>query len=706
MFKKALVSFLLLAIAVPAGLVQAAAYVPYGGQTVEIARPSLNPASFKTQFADLRTVSAQTFGISIFGNDYSVDISAAQLSNAANTPVTYQSFVVGHRVTVIGALDATNPMLIHAVTVRDFGLTSTTPSGDTASSTADDFDAEILAASASSGGCEHDDICQLMEAMYQHAIGRDMSNLPVVRDTQNVTVDRWNSFGGSQNITLVAHAAANDYGFFEELANFSKSPTGGIYNRELGTDNFYFDAPMAAFMVALRDAKAAGDTEAANAIAGYMRSTWALWSLATVPAHRSTGWLNLSGEIQTSSGGGQSTPQTAVAGERWRTYYGENQPELRTNVTSAWLSWALDLQRGGGNIGNSHWSDGTAARIAGVTSYRQTTPPEVWGLSAADRTLFQSIINGNRSRLSEVLDIIKQHGVFNHVIRIRRTSNGVETINFKSMNGNKPTQAATIVTNGGDWKGIRPCWNNASSNPGYRVSVSNGIITATGSSPKCNTVSMPELDGNLIYSVVLSGNQAYEGNITSTDGAITPPPGGTPPPTPPTGTPPPPTPGQGGTSTSTLDSRQANVLIDQLLELRRETKALGFSRNPADKPRMLTNLVSMQMKIINLFSEVQPFINLTPSPQPIITAIGRVQPRFTEFNLVAIECTLPTSYVPFIRVSEHCKTGLEVTGGRFNDALLAVRAALPPPLPLPPGEISPPIPPPRCSVIWEFCPED
>jgi hypothetical protein len=56
-----------------------------------------------------------------------VDISAAQLSNAANTPVTYQSFVVGHRVTVIGALDATNPMLVHAYTVRDFGLTSVTP---------------------------------------------------------------------------------------------------------------------------------------------------------------------------------------------------------------------------------------------------------------------------------------------------------------------------------------------------------------------------------------------------------------------------------------------------------------------------------------------------------------------------------------------------------------------------------------------------
>jgi hypothetical protein len=56
-----------------------------------------------------------------------VDISTAQLSNAAGAPATVQAFAVGQRVTVVGSLDPSNPLLIHAYTLRISGLISVTP---------------------------------------------------------------------------------------------------------------------------------------------------------------------------------------------------------------------------------------------------------------------------------------------------------------------------------------------------------------------------------------------------------------------------------------------------------------------------------------------------------------------------------------------------------------------------------------------------
>lgn len=137
--------------------------------------------------------------------------------------------------------------------------------------------------------------------------------------------------------------------------------------------------------------------------------------------------------------------------------------------------------------------------------------------------------------------------------------------------------------------------------------------------------------------------------------------------------------GGNGNSSSTLDSTNARDLISDLFHLRKNTKDAGFSKNPIDKPKILFNLVQMQRKIIELFIAIGPF-NANSSNQTITEALPQLQPKFTEFNAAGIVCTQPGAYVPFVNVSQICKSGLERTSGPLNDVLLKLQNALPPPV--------------------------
>src|SRR3989344_4994172 len=524
---KALAALVLAAVITLTPLAQAAAPNQQPHQSLTIESTGLS-APFTANYMAAQALSGNILLASVFGNNYWIRVGDAVLVNSSGATISMAALRNAKTVSVLGAYIG-GPFQVTARRVQVMAPDGQPLPDDVppppAGESSDDHSALSLQSGDSGGGDSGGGgvPLQLLDPLYRHALtGENIDNAAVRSELRSGggAVTQWNSFGGSQNLALVAHAALGDYKFLSGIAEFSKYSTGGVFNKELGSPGYYFAAPTLAFMVALRDAKKFGDTEAVNVISSYLRSHWALWSLATVPTKRTSAWLNHYDRVQTtgSSGKFQPTPTVALAGERWGTVWGGAiQPDLYSDRASYYVSWALGLSRG------DVYAAPVVKVLAGVTKYNQNTPADIWGISDADRTLFKEIVNGNRSRLGEVLKIIEVHGVYNHLIRIRRTTNGVETIFFKSLNGNKPTHAATNVTNQGAWKGIRPCLDNTGSNPGYKVSVANGIITATGNPSNCRTVSMPELDGQLIYSVVLEKDRAYEGNVTSVDGVTIPP---------------------------------------------------------------------------------------------------------------------------------------------------------------------------------------
>jgi hypothetical protein len=354
-------------------------------------------------------------------------------------------------------------------------------------------------------------------------------------------LSNWNGGGGavgSQNLPLIAEAAVGNYQFFAELARLSQRE--GNFGREFGSPFFYFSFPIAAKMSALRDARRAGDTAAADAIAADLKTTWTIWSLAAVPVGRSSSVMKVGGSTYNNGPGAFSGTAVAVAGERWESHV---PPQgLAGDELSPLLAWALDLPRSRIRPGTANllqvpeersWWDTMIAHMAGIGDFQATTPPEIWGLSAADRESLRRIVQGNASGLDAALATIRAGGGVwrDMVVRIRRTSEGVETVFFRPTNGNKPSQIVTSVTNNGAWTSMRPCFRNMSgANAGVRVWIENGAVQATGDPFQCVPASQAELGGNLIYSVVLRGQSISQGNVTSaapTDsGDIQPPPGG------------------------------------------------------------------------------------------------------------------------------------------------------------------------------------
>lgn len=341
-------------------------------------------------------------------------------------------------------------------------------------------------------------------ALNQYArTGTHSTDPAVLNHLRSNRLEGWNSFGGSQNIAPMAHAAVGDYQFLEELANVENQE--GIGSRELGPAVFYFAAPTAAKIVALRDARAAGDSAAADAIAHNLLQTWTLWSLVAIDHKRTSILANAAGtETEANNNTNVQGLTVAVAGDRWATE-GTAQ-SYRNHEIAELLSWALDVPRskeGNQNLraGSSTGLDSTIAHAIGTDRYNDSTPAEKWGMSESDRQKLVSIVNGDTSALPWALSVISPGLFESYKVRMRRTTEGVETIVMQNANNNKPTQAATSITNSGAVMTMRPCTGNSSSNGGYGASVANGVVTASGAAPRCTTVTQPELGGSVLYEV-------------------------------------------------------------------------------------------------------------------------------------------------------------------------------------------------------------
>ncbi len=344
----------------------------------------------------------------------------------------------------------------------------------------------------------------LVEALHIYAkTGVKPTEQSVLKYLRPQRTEGWNSFGGSQNLSPMAFAAMGDYQFFQELAGVEESE--GIGSREFGSPGFYFSMPIAAKIVALRDARAAGDSAAANAIARNLLETWTVWSMVAIEGQRTSITANSGGTITTSGGDSQRRGLViAVAGDRWNST--GTASSYQSSDLETILSWALDVPRSGNNRSlrqtKDFWWDTIIAHAIGVDRYSDSTSPEVWGMTAQDRSNLQKLVRGDTSVLPWALSIVSPGLFERYNVRMRRTTEGVETVLLSSSNGNKPAQAATSITNGGVVHTMRPCVGNASGqNQGYNVTIADSTVTATGNPDRCFTVSQPELGGSVIYEV-------------------------------------------------------------------------------------------------------------------------------------------------------------------------------------------------------------
>ena len=354
------------------------------------------------------------------------------------------------------------------------------------------------------------------EALFLHARGQTIAREQLPREhfwPHELDLSLWNKDGkaiGSQNHPVIAHAAIGDYRWIAALARIEEKE--GLFSRELGSPGFYFYMVVAAKMVGLRDARAAGpEAEAdARAIANNLRAIWAYEALTAVPTPRTHTWASLSGNIHEGPGDADQYQglTTAVAGERWK-----SQSYLKHDDHGAFLSWAIDWQPRHDDSNNLRaqgwWWKNTVAVLADRDTYEEKAPPEPFGLTAGDREKLRAIVHGDSEAVRWAVGILSDYGVWrSYRIRQRRTTLGTETVFFVSTNGNKPNHPATSITNEGFWRTIRPSdyHGGVGANRGMRTWIEDGMIHSTVKEAG-KSVEMPELGGNLIYEVDYEGRQ-------------------------------------------------------------------------------------------------------------------------------------------------------------------------------------------------------
>lgn len=338
-------------------------------------------------------------------------------------------------------------------------------------------------------------------------VARLASALPRHRDFRC-----WNGcpYVGSQNIPVIAAAAAGDFTWVAALARHERLE--GLYGHEVGSPGFYFAAVQDAKMVALRDARRAGDIEAAAALALALRASWALDALVAIETPRASTWADLGGDGEVEGAGNAGTYlglTVAVAGNRWNGS-GRGERWLDGDAHGPALSWALDWsprrQPAGGTLRNPRPGRGTvAAFLAGVDAFEAPTAPEVWGLTSAERNVLQRVVRGDVEAAREAAEWLSDFGLLRQwTFTLTRTTAGAQMIFWGPYpNPNKPPHASTSISTNGAWRTIRPSrWGRGSTIWDYRVDLQEGdVVASVRDTPP---VRMPLLAGELLWEVTLA----------------------------------------------------------------------------------------------------------------------------------------------------------------------------------------------------------
>jgi hypothetical protein len=338
-------------------------------------------------------------------------------------------------------------------------------------------------------------------ALLNALIGRDPSpfRIPDLEQPGSPIRDRWVNHPGSANFRPTWEAANGRFAFFKELAETWLAT--GLWGMELGS-LLYTTGQEAAWLEARRQARAAGDTAALEVIDAALRANWAWQALLTVPSPITGGQSVVEGTSTPVASQTQFNPQgaaTAMAGERQNSAVAGGQ-----SLVGVVMAWVLSLPRrfkryeqelpipdgkafmqAGQGVVNVNGKPTPVAEVENYTKsltmiglslarfagaqkpqkaapYEADTPPEFWGLTAADRQLLRRIVDGDAAALPAVRDrfltfqgraVPLRHDYHDVLIG---TTRGRQMHHLVARNSNKPAHTSTSVTVGGLWSTLRP----------------------------------------------------------------------------------------------------------------------------------------------------------------------------------------------------------------------------------------------------------
>lgn len=373
--------------------------------------------------------------------------------------------------------------------------------------------AAVATATAGAGGY---DLAALNDALAARARGAEVSPADprVGPHLWRRPLEHWNgvpqpaggrSAVGSQNVPVIAAAAAGDYRWIAALSDLELRE--GIFGRELGSPGYYTTHTLVARMVALRDARAAGDEVAAAAIARSLRGAWSYFALAAVATPRTGTHSDLGGTVRRGPGdaGVYLGLTVALVGERWK-----NGGYTEHDDVGTLLSWAIDwtprsVYQHNERQARGSWWPAVVAALAGVDDYRSPAAAAVFGLEEPEREVLRAAAAGDVDGARTAARWLEAAGGVGPWYRVTllRTTAGVEAVFWRSYNGNKPAHAATTVTAAGAWSTAAPSTRCCGANQAWEVWRDGGRIyarTADGA-----TVSIEEIGGALVYHIGIEG---------------------------------------------------------------------------------------------------------------------------------------------------------------------------------------------------------
>lgn len=370
----------------------------------------------------------------------------------------------------------------------------------------------LTAATAAAGSYT---LADLNDALAARARGAEISSADprVAPHLWRRPLEHWNgvpsaggrSAIGSQNTPVIAAAAAGDYRWTAALSDLEARE--GIFGRELGAPGYYTTHTLVARMVALRDARAAGDEAAAAAITRSLRGVWSYFALAAVATPRTSTYSDLGGTVRRGPGdaGVYLGLTVALVGERWK-----NGGYTEHDDVGTLLSWAIDwtprsVYAGNGRQNRGSWWPAVVAALADVDDYRSPTAAAVFGLEDREREVLRAAAAGDVGAARTAATWLEAAGGIGPWYRVTllRTTEGVEAVFYRSYNGNKPAHAATTVTTAGAWSTAAPSTRCCGANQALEVWRDGGRIFAR--SRDGATVSIEEIGGALVYQVDIEG---------------------------------------------------------------------------------------------------------------------------------------------------------------------------------------------------------
>ena len=379
--------------------------------------------------------------------------------------------------------------------------------------------------------------------------GRDPSpfSIPDLNQPPSPIRNRWADHPGSANFRPTWEAANGRFAFFKELAETWLAT--GLWGMEFGS-LLYTTGQEAAWLEARRQARAAGNTAALEVIDAALRATWAWQALLTVRSPITGGRSVVEGAATDVPSQTQFNPQgaaTAMAGERQNSAMAGGQ-----SLVGVVMAWMLGLPRrfkryerelpipdgkaffqGAEGMVNVNGRPtpiktvenytksltmiglclerfGGALQPQKAAPYEAETPPEFWGITAADRQLLVRIVDGDASALPAVRDrFLKFQG---RVVPLRRdyhdvligTTRGRQMHHLVARNGNKPAHTSTSVTVDGRWSTLRavPFKGVGASPPGEVEQLPDRIVARFRGTESA----LPLVDGDPLWRIEWRGD--------------------------------------------------------------------------------------------------------------------------------------------------------------------------------------------------------